>query len=69
MHYVSRSNMIQNKLDEFLESSETSTNMDLYSKEVRRMKRDYGSEVEVEVGDKTRASREDRRYNCIIRKK
>lgn len=69
MHYVSRSNMIQNKLDEFLESSETCANMQLYSKEVRRMKRDYGSELEVEVGDKTNASKGDNRYNCIIRKK
>ena len=69
MNYVTRSNLIQQKLNEFLESSETSTNMDLYSKEVRRMKRDYVNEVEVEVGDKTRASREDKRYNCIIRKK
>lgn len=69
MQYVTRTKFIQNTLKDFLESSDDCIIIKLYSKEIRKIKRDYGSMVEVEKGPKTKDSFEDKRYNCTISKK
>lgn len=68
MHYITRSQYIHKKVEEFLSSSAPYFTIDLYSSEIRKITRDYSSLV-IEKGPRTLASSDDKRFACVVRKK
>lgn len=68
MQYITRSQYIHNKVEEFLSSLAPFFTIDLYSSEIRKITRDYTSLV-IQKGPRTLASSDDKRFACVVRKK
>lgn len=68
MNYITRSQYIHKKLEEFLSSSAPFFTIDLYSSEIRKITRDYDSLV-IQKGPRTLASSDDKRFSCVVSKK
>lgn len=67
MQYITRSQYIHSKVEEFLSSSAPFFTIDLYGSEIRKIIRDYPSLV-VQRGPRTLASSDDKRFACVVRK-
>lgn len=68
MQYITRSQYIHYKVEEFLSSSALFFTIDLYSSEIRKIEKYYPS-LEIKRGPKTLASSDDKRFACVVRKK
>lgn len=68
MQYITRSQYIHKKVEEFLSSSFPYFTIDLYSSEIKKISRNYPS-LEVKKGPRTLASSDDKRFACVVRKK
>lgn len=55
-------------IDDFLESSDTSKSIDLYSDEIRRVTNLYSGILTIEKGPKTLKEPDDKRYKCRVSK-